>query len=1102
MRRSRPSIATSAGLALVLLAALLATLPGRSGAPAASGPLCRNKAGTAVEPTRCLVDDFSHDQYTQLPVPNPSEDLNPGSRSEDWIDRLTVFTVFWLPNGRHFEDDASKDPAYEQMMNQFIGDIGGTRHYNLVTQYDGQFGNFLNSVTWAGSFVDSIPYPHAGTANDKITSDDIAAEANRAAGANGWPDGQNNLVVVFTARGVRISSGTGKEPCGFHGHVDDSGPMGTRTYAEIASVVAPKTSTDDGINCDIPDGMNTSAQDGSVNTLSHEMFETVTDPTGHTWAAGSDEMADKCEYDAVHDSRFAPRNQPNQKGADLYLNGHAYTVQQEWSNAAHTCAMDYCPDLTPDTGVCPPQVSVKVVPHSTAPIEGQTDYVEVDVTNSSDTAAATNVVITGAMPDGFRVMGVNILPSSPTDSFTVNVPVLAVHATESFFVNYSAGAVPAASLCAQAAFSDLLGGHRTSVSATGNQCAQVTPTPDVVVAAQPGWDNMFTDYGDTSGRWNGGDGAQSTPLPNGDTAWFFNDSFFGPVQSSGIRALFSNSQPRNMVAIQHGSSITQSFGGPAQNYLSPQGYDGTLVAGPAQYSDQSHYNLTGGDGMMVGNTLYKFYTVMDATGGNSAFPDAPVDTALATFQWDGSTLHLTSTQVIPIPNTPTISWGIALLNDGGYTYIYGVEDVSGDQMHKYLRIARVPQGQLTNWNGWEFLGDSGWVSSPALSKRVMDYVSDGFSVTDVNGTYVLLTTDTSPGSNPWSAVAYYALTPDGFTTPTAHPIFAPQLPMGHIAYEYRIHPQFSSGKTVLIGYSVNTLNIDPSCMTENYYDASIYRPRFFSAVLPGISGPTGGVTGNGSPPPPTPEYPDPKPVPPSQEVWHVTDPNPSSFSSTTCSFTYPVPPPAPYLTATSNHNKSISLHWTSGTPAMWVFIVDYHDNTADPTWSDPPDSPDCDGAATRGGWCQSPYPLVAQNDFTMNYLNMNHTYSFRVQMGPWRANAGTWSNQVSAEADLPLPTGQATNVQTSTGYGAVTVSWTDPNPNVWFSIIYRDSNGTHETWPTPNHSMTLYDMPEGIYPFTIVETNEAGDGPESEPPVSGTSLACAPVDPSTPCDHP
>jgi hypothetical protein len=53
-------------------------------------------------------------------------------------------------------------------------------------------------------------------------------------------------------------------------------------------------------------------------------------------------------------------------------------------------------------------------------------------------------------------------------------------------------------------------------------------------------------------------------------------------------------------------------------------------------------------------------------------------------------------------------------------------------------------------------------------------------------------------------------------------------------------PQFSSGSNVLVSFSTNTIR--PS---ENFANATIYRPRFLDVKLPGIGGSSGLVTDPG-----------------------------------------------------------------------------------------------------------------------------------------------------------------------------------------------------------------------------------------------------------------
>jgi hypothetical protein len=365
---------------------------------------------------------------------------------------------------------------------------------------------------------------------------------------------------------------------------------------------------------------------------------------------------------------------------------------------------------------------------------------------------------------------------------------------------------------------------------------------------------------------------------------------------------------------------------------------------------------------------------------------------------------------------------------------------------------------------------------------------------------VLLTNDTSPwGAGVWSAAAYYASTPDGFVQASKRTIYVPRSSSGIIRYEYRIHPQFSSGSHVLIGYSTNSLNIDYACMPQNDYDARIYRPRFLDVQLPGIAGPSGALTTVNSTAPPA--YTTPI-VPPEDETWFVTDPSPDSFSSTTCSMTNPAAPPAPSLSATANPDDTISLHWTMSPTAMWIYNLQYHDDTADPTWSQPPASdPNCANAAANGGWCQDPYPMEALSSLTMRFLEPFHVYEYRVKVGPWRANVGTWSNTVTAMAYVTKPTGTPTGLTATVGYGSVHLTWTDDNPNAWFKLFLRDQYGnvTETPDPTPNKSFTWYDLPASPYTFWVVENNQAGDGPPSAS-VSATPLLCGGIT-NPPCDQ-
>jgi uncharacterized repeat protein (TIGR01451 family) len=1004
---------------------------------------------------------------------------------------LTIRPIFWLPPEQHFES-GSVDADYEAVMTQFIHDVDQTPYYDLIRQYNGEANPRL---VLDRPYVDQTPYPHEITFDNPLRPADLEAEVARSVAAVGGAEDLNHLYVVFTAEGIAACSNAAcsQKPCGFHSHFSDG--SADAIYAWVGTWPAGCSSEHEADQSPPRTPPNGSwARDSSINILSHEMFEAISDPHLDAWKddASGHEIGDLCE-DAADVLAI-----PNQAvtGADVYLNGHPYHVQQEWSQQVHACAMDACLG-----GICAPSLRMSESVDDETPVAGGSDTYHIEVRNLSDTAVATQVVVSGTMPAGYTVTRISPSGGSfsgSSFSYAFSKPI-AVHDVARVDVTVKVGSAVGRTdrACASATVRDQLGGPQPGVSSS--PCATTTPTAaNAVVRRAADWDRAFQAYGDHSGKWNGGDGAESTVLPDGGTAWFFNDSYYGNVEADGTRPLFGNSTPRNMVLVQRGTGMT-NIAGPSNPYLNPLNLPGTLVIGPGKYSDAARYNLTGGDGVMIGSTLFKFYTVQDAQGGNTAFPDWPVDNALAEFAWNGSTLTLSSVELLGMPQNG-VSWGVAVLDDGGFTYIYGVEDIASP-MHKYLHIARVPQGQLASWGAWQYRTAGGWSSSYADSARIMDWVSDGFSVTNVNGTFVLLTTDSSPGGITWSAVAYYASSPDGFTGAGKHVIYVPPEAPGMIHYEYRIHPQFSSGSHVLIGYSTNTLNIDLACMGENNYDASIYRPRFLDVQLPGIAGPSGALAAApdlGSPL----SYREPR-VPRDAETWHVIDPSAGSFSSTTCSMTSPLTPSAPSLTAVANPDDTITLRWTMSPTAMWIYNLQYHDDTADPSWNNPPASdPNCANAADNGGWCQSPYPLVAVNSMVMQYLDVFHLYSYRVEVGPWRANAGAWSDPVTAYAHVDRPTHPPTDLRATPGYGSIHLTWSDSNPNAWFKVRFQApfSDVVETPDPGPDRSLTLYDLHAVDFTLWVVENNQAGDGPQSLP-VTATPLACGGIT-NPPCELP
>lgn len=117
--------------------------------------------------------------------------------------------------------------------------------------------------------------------------------------------------------------------CGYHSSVSDAGGnvvfYTVQPYQDVAG-------------CNVRSGTpNGQLADSTNNVLSHETFETITDPLGTAWWNSSDvgmygeEIGDECEFltFTATASYFDP--------SLVFLGRKLYAVQPEYSNALHAC---------------------------------------------------------------------------------------------------------------------------------------------------------------------------------------------------------------------------------------------------------------------------------------------------------------------------------------------------------------------------------------------------------------------------------------------------------------------------------------------------------------------------------------------------------------------------------------------------------------------------------------------------------------------------------------------------------------------------------------------------------------------------------------------
>ncbi|RSM57509.1 DUF5005 domain-containing protein [Amycolatopsis sp. WAC 01376] len=328
----------------------------------------------------------------------------------------------------------------------------------------------------------------------------------------------------------------------------------------------------------------------------------------------------------------------------------------------------------------------------------------------------------------------------------------------------------------------------------------IMPAPRPVVPLA-GLNELWNGYGDQGGHWTGGDRTVSVPLPDGRTAWLFSDTFLGTVNPDHSRPPDSPIARNTLVVQRPDGTLGETLhGGTADD---PEALIG--LAG----SDE-HYWV--GDGVVQGDVLRVLYNRYRTTG-SGGLDFRSTGTSLATFRLP----ELTPSELLVIPVSDKVAWGSELLEDGGYTYIYGAEQ-------GHLRLARVPAGGLRG--PWQFWTGAGWSSREEDSARMLAGVGTAFSVTRVGGEYVLITMDTSPGFSP-VMLAYTASSPSG---PFRNPVVlhrASEASDRRIVYDATAHPQLSRPGKLVVSYNVNSLD-----HADNIADARIYRPRFVEVAWP------------------------------------------------------------------------------------------------------------------------------------------------------------------------------------------------------------------------------------------------------------------------------
>jgi hypothetical protein len=237
--------------------------------------------------------------------------------------------IYMLPNGKCPIATCWGNPE------GFLRDLNSSEFIHITDQYVGATAN--NRYPVGGhKLISYTPTPKS----HPLTDNDMIAVVHAVASATGQT-GYAHIYHVFLPPGqdecFTATDGVCYSPdvpatfifCGYHSSVD---------FKDIGHVLYSVEPFQNVGGCSVRPGTpNGQLIDSTNNVLSHEQFETITDPDGDAWfnftsvALGGAEIGDECSFFVV--SGMSAFFDPTVST----IGSHLYAVQPEYANNEHAC---------------------------------------------------------------------------------------------------------------------------------------------------------------------------------------------------------------------------------------------------------------------------------------------------------------------------------------------------------------------------------------------------------------------------------------------------------------------------------------------------------------------------------------------------------------------------------------------------------------------------------------------------------------------------------------------------------------------------------------------------------------------------------------------
>ena len=207
------------------------------------------------------------------------------------------------------------------LLETYIGNMGGSSHNNIYTQYFEVLGSKTIYITnpssqYGGAWEDDTNFTPRHP-----TDSQIAAEALRAVSHFGY--NANASYVIATPHG-RSTSGFGTQWCAYHSATSSGGRL--VSYTDLPYM--PDAGSSCGSNIISPPSDESGTDEGVTIVEGHEQGESVTDPNPpNGWYNNTyGEIGDICAWTNIQNDPFATKS---------------YTMQPMFSNATESCVHSY-----------------------------------------------------------------------------------------------------------------------------------------------------------------------------------------------------------------------------------------------------------------------------------------------------------------------------------------------------------------------------------------------------------------------------------------------------------------------------------------------------------------------------------------------------------------------------------------------------------------------------------------------------------------------------------------------------------------------------------------------------------------------------------------